>query len=563
MARTISIGVQDFVKVRENNFFFVDKSDFIRQWWESADDITLITRPRRFGKTLNMRMTESFFSPMYKGRDLFDGLNIRQWERYDELRGQVPVVFVSFAGIKTSNVEDMKYRIKYEIFRTYDRLKPCLEGTVLDDADWKIIRSADRDMPDAQAQVAINDLCCILEKAYNVKPIVIIDEYDTPMVEAWMARYWDEASEFMRGFFSSTFKSNPSLGRGLITGITRISKESLFSDLNNLTVVSTTTKKYENCFGFTEEEVFAALDEQGLGSHRQKVKRWYDGYKFGNADSIYNPWSMTYFMDAKGEYDTYWGNTAGTGLLDRLIGRGSADIKNKLEDLLQGKTIKTQLDEQVVFSQIDDSDNAVWSLLLVTGYLTYDRAEAPGEDMDLEYTLRLVNFESFKIFCGLVKGWFARSSGDYGRFIKMMLADDLRSMNDYMQLVVKKSFSFFDVGENAAESFYHAFVLGMVVDLQDTYTVESNKESGFGRYDVCICPKDVNTGLNGYVLEFKLYNPRDDENGLEDTVARALEQINQKGYATEMEQRGMHTDRIRKYGFGFDREKVLIGRETL
>lgn len=562
MARTISIGAQNFAKIRENGYFYVDKTDFIRQWWESGDDVTLITRPRRFGKTLNMSMIQCFCSPAYKDKDLFDGLSIRNWDRYDELRGQVPVISISFAKVKTDNVAGMKQYMKRILSDAYTDYRSIMDRDVYSDEERRRFYTVSEQMDDVTAADSINQLCGFVERAYGVAPIVLVDEYDTPMVEAWMQGYWDEAAVFMRSLFNSTFKTNSSLGRAIITGITRISKESLFSDLNCLNVISTTTKLYETSFGFTEAEVFQALDECGLGEQKQKVRRWYDGYKFGNTESIYNPWSITSFLKNKGEYDAYWGNTAGTGLLDRLIGQGSVGIKSKMEDLMQGKAIKSKLDEQVVFSQLDGNDDAVWSLLLATGYLTYDNVDTVGavDDAPWEYTLRLVNLESRRIFTGLVQGWFARTRGDYGRFIKMMLADDLKSMNDYMRQVVKQSFSFFDSGENAAESFYHAFVLGMVVDLQTEYTVESNKESGYGRYDVCICPKDIKAGLNGYVLEFKLYDPDDDESGLADTVARALAQIECKDYATGLVQRGLPIDRIRSYGFGFNGKEVLIGR---
>lgn len=484
MTGKVAIGLQDFETVRTRNIFYVDKTDFIRQWWDNEDSVTLITRPRRFGKTLNLSMTECFFSNQYAHRaDLFEGLSIWKEERFRELQGTWPVIFLSLAKIKATNYEDMEYAISSILFHAYQKNLVLLEGDCLSENEKEYFNSVKPGMDGKVAVDAIYNLSFYLSRYYGRKVLILLDEYDTPMQEAWLSGYWDEAVRFFRSFFNATFKTNPYLLRGLITGITRISKESIFSDLNNLEVVTTTSEAYAAHFGFTEEEVFQALDNVGLGTEKQGVKEWYDGFTFGSVRDIYNPWSIINFMKQKGEYGAYWADSSGNGLVNSLIKQGSADMKKIMEQLLQGKSFDTEIDEQIVFDQLAQNENAVWSLLLATGYLRVEKVGRRGRLQKKIYTLRLTNMEIESMFAGMVEGWFESTAAEYNEFIKALLRDDVKRMNTFMNKVALNTFSSFDSGKKPSqeaepERFFHGFVLGLVVDLADSYRVRSNRESG-------------------------------------------------------------------------------------
>ena len=526
----VNIGEQRFDRLIEQERFYIDKTNFIKEWWETSSTVTLITRPRRFGKTLNMSMLECFFSIRYAERsDLFEGLSIWEEEKYRQLQGTFPVIFLSFANVKASNYADMEYCITKVISDLYEQNRYLFDKVVLSDNEREYYGSVKPGMDGILAAGAIHSMACFMQRYYKKDVIIILDEYDTPMHEAWINGYWDQAVEFFRKFFNSTFKTNPFLYRGMITGITRISKESIFSDLNNLNVITTTSDEYATAFGFTEEEVFQALDDMGLGAEKQEVKRWYDGFTFGEYTDIYNPWSISSFIAKKGKYDAYWANTSGNGLVNSLIRTGNADLKQTMEMLLQGKSFVTELDEQIVYDQLDDDDNAVWSLLLAAGYLKIVNLEYVGIRKTKTYTLTITNMETLGMFENMVKGWFKGSVRIvYNEFIKAMLNDNVRMMNAFMNKVALNTFSSFDSGnkpseETEPERFYHGFVLGMVVNLADTYKVRSNRESGYGRYDVMLKPLDRSG--KAFIFEFKVLNPYEDEETLEETLANAHYQI--------------------------------------
>ena len=560
----VNIGVQRFDKLREEDSFYIDKTGFIREWWETGSDVTLITRPRRFGKTLNMSMTECFFSNKYADRgDLFEGLDIWNDEKYRQLQGTYPVIFMSFAGIKAGNVTDMRAAVKIAIANVYGEYKEMMRSDKFDGNDRESFEAVNERMEDVKAYTAIHSLCIWLEKYYGRKVIVLLDEYDTPMQEAWLGGYWDVAVRFFRNFLGSTFKTNPYLYKGIITGITRISRESIFSDLNNLDVVTTTSDKYAAAFGFTEEEVFRALDDTGLGREKEGVRQWYDGFTFGKHTDIYNPWSITSFIGADGKYAAYWANTSSNALVNSLIRTGNRETKQTMETLIKGGSFRTMIDEQIVFSQLDGNTDAVWSLLLATGYLKVLGVEVVGERKDMLYTLTITNMETRIMFENMVKGWFKDNAQiPYNDFLKAMLMDDVDSMNEFMNDIALVSFSNFDTAKGASskdapERFYHGFVLGMIVDLSGRYTIKSNRESGFGRYDIMLKPRDKEKDY-AYIIEFKVHKPRK-EKDLEETLANALTQIGERQYEAELVAEGYAPGRIRKYGFAFKGKECLIG----
>ena len=561
MARTVAIGIQDFAKVIEGNYYYVDKTNFIKEWWESGDDATLITRPRRFGKTLNISMLEYFFSNKWASkRELFEGLSIWQEEKYQQLQGTYPVINLSFAGIKENTYEVTKLKI-YDLLRNlYADYEFLLDSDVLSENDKNFMNRVLNAMGDAEATMAIHYLSKFLQQYYHKKVIILLDEYDTPMQEAYVYGFWDELVSFTRSLFNSTFKTNPWLERGIMTGITRVSKESIFSDLNNLEVVTTTSDKYATAFGFTEEEVFRGLDECGLSAEKEKVKQWYDGFIFGEQKDIYNPWSILNFLD-KQKYVTYWANTSSNSLVGKLIQEGNVEIKEALADLLNGEVLTCPIDEQIVYNQLDNNQEAVWSLLLASGYLKVLAKEDEGEVEDeANYDLVLTNLEVKKMFRMMVRSWFAGTKPEYKGFIKAMLEGDTDAMNVYMNRMSLSLFSYFDTGKSPSgqepEKFYHGFVLGLLVDLQKDYNITSNRESGFGRYDVMLEPKNPIKDV-GVIIEFKVINPKR-ENSLEETVVSALQQIEEKKYATALLAKGIPEERIYKYGFAFEGKEVLI-----
>ena len=560
-ARTVAIGVQNFESLIIKNNFYVDKTNFIKEWWESDDAVTLIMRPRRFGKTLNMNMLERFFSNRFKGNSsIFEDLNIWKEEKYRKLQGTYPVIFLSFAGVKATTYEGAKEQILQVLKNVYGMHKYLMESGLLDKSEQEDFKLVGKNMSDSAAALTLHQLCYYLSRYYSKKVIVLLDEYDTPLQEAYVNGYWDELSGFIRDLFNNTFKTNPYLERAVMTGITRVSKESMFSDLNNLAVVTTTSDQYSDAFGFTQEEVSDALAEFGISEMEGNVRNWYDGFTFGNRTDIYNPWSIINFLKAK-KFSAYWANTSSNSLAGKLIREGSRNIKMVMEDLLAGGVLHTKIDEQIVFNRLDNSEAAIWSLLLASGYLKVENYRIDPDMGEEEYELKITNMEVKMMFKSMIRGWFEGCLLEYNDFIKALLLGDLDAMNEYMNEVALQSFSSFDVARNvsskdAPERFYHGFVLGMIVDLSDRYHIISNRESGFGRYDIMLKPLDKTQ--DAIIIEFKVHKPNR-EASLEETVQSALKQIEDKQYDADLLADGIQKDCIHKYGFAFKGKEVLIG----
>ena len=567
MPKVIGIGKQRYDRIIENDGFYIDKTMFIKEWWENQDDVTLITRPRRFGKTLNMDMLKCFFSNEYKDRgDLFEGLDIWKEEKYREIQGTYPVIFLSFAKIKQNTYEDAVAGIKRIICDEIQKYIFLKDWDGLAEEEKTNLKNITYAMDDVTAQEAIASLSNYLSRYYGKNVIILLDEYDTPMQEAYVNGYWEELVSFTRSFFNATFKSNMYLERAIMTGITRVSKESMFSDLNNLVVITTSSKDYATAFGFTEEEVFHALDEYGLSDKKCDVKEWYDGFVFGGIKDIYNPWSIINFLKYK-ELKNYWADTSSNDLISKLIKTGSAGIKETMEKLIDGKTIEKKIDEQIIYNQLEKNENSIWSLLLASGYLKAVSIDVYISDEIVEiYKLAITNNETKSMFRAMIKEWFSEVYSEKKDFLKALILGDVYAMNQYMNDIALETFSSFDVAgrENSRvrpENFYHGFVLGLMVEKRDDYIIKSNKESGFGRYDVMMIPRNVKTGnLPAMILEFKVMNSNK-EKTLEETVSSALAQIEEKKYDTELINAGVKKENIRHYGFAFEGKKVLIGTD--
>ncbi len=565
MGKTISIGAQSFEFIRKNDCFFIDKSDLIREWWDNQDAVTLITRPRRFGKTLNLDMLNCFFSKRYEGRGaLFEGLSIWEDEKYRKLQGSYPVIFLTFADIKGENFEETKLGIKHALAKLYETHKYIKTGKDMGEKELEFFDSVSSRMPDDVAVLALKYLSDYLSRYYGQNVLIFLDEYDTPLQEAYVYGYWKELVEFIRKLFNSTFKTNPYLERAIMTGITRVSKESIFSDLNNLAVITTTSEKYRTQFGFAEEEVFGALDYLGMPDKKDDVKKWYDGFTFGSQKDVYNPWSIINFLEEK-EYKPYWANSSSNSLVGLLIRQGNVETKMTVEDLMKGGCLETEIDEEIIFDQLLKKKGAVWSLLLASGYLKVVERQFSSKTRRFTYRLALTNLEVHMMFENMIQDWFSGEDVPYNNFIKALLLDDVEAMNEFMNEIALVTFSSFDLATSVAkndapERFYHGFVLGLMVELADRYEITSNRESGFGRYDIQLVPRE-RSELDPMIIEFKVRKPLK-ENSLEDTVAAALKQIRDKNYDAVLIGRGFEREQIRHYGFAFDGKQVLIGQET-
>ena len=597
MAKTVSIGNQSFESIRKQDLFYIDKTGFIKEWWDSEDVVTLITRPRRFGKTLNMDMLNCFFSNKFADRDdLFEGLEIWNYDKYRKIQGTYPVIFLSFAAVKGDSFEITKQQIITQIVHLYEEKRFLLGSDVMSESEKIKYEQFVLEPEKFDLSVKLNELSDYLSRYYNKKVIILLDEYDTPMQEAYVNGFWKEIVSFMRSLFNATFKTNPYLERAIMTGITRVSKESIFSDLNNLEVVTTTSRKYETAFGFTEKEVFVSLADYDLDDQKEKVKEWYDGFTFGDKHDIYNPWSIINFLDKK-QFSTYWADTSSNGLVNKLIQTASAEIKELMERLLKMERIEVKFDEQIVFEQLGKSQEAIWSLLVASGYLKIDFVEYRGLLLKPWYHISITNLETISMFANMFAGWFENPDARYSDFVKALLNGNIKEMNYYMNKVALATFSYFDTGKNPSGTsepenlascydckgvanglslndssnlyamtrkssrFYHGFVLGLMVDKREDYIIKSNKESGFGRYDVMMIPRDTeNSNLPGLILEFKVIN-HSMEKSLEETVKSALQQIEEKKYDTELLKAGVKKENIRHYGFAFEGKKVLIGTD--
>ena len=475
--------------------------------------------------------------------------------------GKYPVISISLKGADAANYDEA-YRLMVQIINDeaecFQFLLDSEKLTQIDKMRYETL--IDMEMQPAVLAMSLKKLTTLLEKHYGQKVVVLIDEYDVPLAKAYENNFYDKMVLLLRNLFGNVLKTNSSLAFAVLTGCLRIAKESIFTGLNNFTVYSITDDEFDETFGFTSEEVQEMLSYYGLNSHFEEVKEWYDGFTFGSQRDIYNPWSITNYLKEK-KLLAYWASTSSNDLINRLIQTSKPDVKEFMEELLNEREIVLNFDEQIVFDQLETKENAIWSLMVASGYLKIDKIEYRGILHVPWYHLKITNLETLGMFSEMFVGWFQNTRSNYNAFIKAMLCGNIKEMNAYMNEVALATFSSFDTGSHPSgrtqpERFYHGFVLGLLVELRDQYEVRSNRESGYGRYDVMLIPRQKNQ--LAFVLEFKVYDAQE-ELKLEDTVQSALVQIEEKDYDTELIERGISKSKIRHYGFAFEGKRVLIG----
>lgn len=550
--RLLPLGISDFKRIIDGGYAYVDKSLFIQELVEAGAHVSLIPRMRRFGKTLNLSMLQYFFEKGDKDTSyLFKSLKIWQNEKMKALQGQFPVIFLSLKDIKYSSWEDAFKAFQSLLSNEFRRHRYLLEGNLLDKGEknnYEKILAKDGDQTLMEQSLSFLSKC--LERFHHNKVVLLIDEYDTPAHAAYMGGYYKEAIAFLRNWLSHGLKDNKSLERGVLTGILRIAKETIFSGLNNIITFTLLNNKFYDKFGLLEHEVQQLLAEYGLSNQMEEMKKWYNGYHVGAHAGIYNPWSILNCIYNEGALAPYWVNTSDNALIKELISKGNAELKRDIESLLKGEIVEKEIEEGIVFSNLDNPD-VVWSLLLFSGYLTITEPPVYGRPCKLS----IPNLEVAEVYRTMVLEWFKTTihTHHYQLLLRSLTQGDLETFSQIFQDFLTSSVSLFDMGGDQPEKVYHALVLGMLLGLKDTHEVKSNRESGYGRYDVLIIPKNVKE--LGIIIEFKKVS-KAEQGYLNEAAISALKQISDKNYAQELFDRGI--TRILTLAMAFEGKKVAF-----
>ncbi len=552
------IGVDDFKHIVDNNLFFVDKTLFVRDIIENGSQVILITRPRRFGKTLNMSLLRYFFEKTDSDTSyLFKEYKI--WAQGDEYRkeqGKYPVINITFKGIKTDNWETnfdlIKKNIKSE-FQKHDYLLNSNSLSISEKKDIEKILMDEGSMGDYIKSLEV--LARLLYLHHGQKSIILLDEYDTFLNEAYIHEHWEKAIDFMKAFMNAGFKNNQFLHKGIMTGIFRVARESIFSDMNNLNVCSILSDHFREDFGFTQEEVEGVLKYYNIEENIDNVAQWYDGYVFGKKDRsvIYNPWSIIMYAN-KGILEPYWINTSGNDIIRKLATEGTREIQLSIQKIIEGGVLDNiKINENIIYSQITISENSIWSFMLMSGYLTPVKVEIREDGVYC--ILKAPNKEVYYFFRNMLESWLNETvkGGSTAEMLKALLSGDIDTFNEIFSRTAINVLSYHDVGEDKAESFYHAFVLGMLVHLDREYEIRSNRESGYGRYDVMIIPKDKSK--KGIIMEFKKASQLKGES-IDEALGSALRQIEERKYDMELMEMGI--SEVIKLGIAFKGKMVKM-----
>ena len=541
MKKRIAIGHHDFERIIEEDIYYVDKSFFIQKLIENKNGVFLFPRPRRFGKTLNMMLLRRYFEISETSKaPLFEGLKIKEWEQFDYHLGRYPVIWLSMKDVKDTSWEVSKEKInsliqseylRHEYLRNSEKLTMEMRDFYASIVGLKSSESQQKD--------SILRLCEFLYLHHGVKPILLIDEYDTPINNSYICNFYEECIGFMRLLYSNCLKDNNYVERAVLTGIYRVAKESIFSGLNNLKVSTLIDDEFADCFGFTPEEVHQLLIDTNALDREEDVQRWYNGYIFGKEQVIYNPWSILSFLEnTQRELKPYWVNTSSNDIIKQLIMEGDADVKQEIEVLLGGGTLKKAISEDVVFGNIQETPDALWNFFLFSGYLRLVNKTLVKNKQFGEF--QIPNIEIQTIFEDSILYWFSKSQ-TYNKFnvvLDNLKKGRIKDFSKYFADFIRMTCSYYDFADSEPEKVYHALVLGMMVQLQTEYRITSNRESGYGRYDVMLHPLQPN--LPAFVFEFKKFDAEDEES-IQETLASAMQQMKTNNYATTLQQEG-HTN---------------------
>jgi hypothetical protein len=549
--KKLAIGVDDFKRLREAGAYFVDKSLFIEAVIEDVSDVLLFPRPRRFGKTLNMSMLHYFLTNKNteENRRLFDGLAITKSPVFEQYFGQFPVVSLSFKSCKGKTYEEVYTSIITIIGKTFQEYEYILEKDVLSKTEVEeYISIKNKTANKTLVNFSLLNLSEYLHRHYQKKVFILIDEYDTPIHEAYLNGFYMQAIDFLRTLLGNTLKGNQHLQKGVLTGILRVSKESMFSDLNNVKVYSVLTEKFNTWFGFTQKETDQLLDDFGLKDSGNQVKNWYNGYYFGN-EEIYNPWSILGFVDTNGKLQPYWLSTSANALVHSLIKDSDKTVKKDIEDALNNTPVYSAIDENIAFNFLKNSREHILSFLVQTGYLKARYHDFVGSDRI--YQIEIPNIELSKIYYTVIETWFNESVGskDLENMLKALISGDIELFEDILNVFVVNYLSFYQTSKDHIEKVYHAFVLGMLITLKDSYHIESERESGYGRVDILMTPK--NKTQPGIIIEMKKIRPRETT---ETAIIAALKQIEERQYETALRRQGCTN--IMKVAVTFDGKRV-------
>ena len=547
----IGIGTSDFKKMRVQDFYYIDKTMYIKDIIDNKSEVLLVTRPRRFGKTLNMSMLKYFFDIKQKdSEELFEGLKImNQDEKYTSKLGAYPVIYLTLKDAGLMNYEYMIMQMKTIMMDMFYEHRYVLDSDKISTGEKNIFtRILNAEATDIDLVNSLKVLSKMLYIYYDKPVIVLIDEYDVPIQSAYINDYYDEAINFLKTFYGATFKDNPYLEKTVLTGVSRVAKESIFSGANNFVVYTIMDNEFADDFGITEEEMDKVIEDFQIEDQKEEIRKWYDGYKIGDIEGIYNPWSILNYLN-KRELMPYWVNTSSNDLIKMTL-KNSTTVKEQIERLLNDEAVEVNINLETVIVGIEDQEENIWGLMLQTGYLKIEETVSLTEGI---YKVKIPNLEIKELFRGIVRDWF--NNKVIGNNLKSILKDlvqlNLIEFEKKFKVLVKEMFSYMDVGENTAENFYHAFVLGMLVGLKDSYYVNSNRESGFGRYDIMLEPKEKNG--NSFIMEFKVMEDME-EKTLEDTIENAKKQIEEKGYEENLRERGF--THITKMVYAFHGKQV-------
>jgi hypothetical protein len=556
MTRKLPIGISDFKKIIEGDYAYADKTLLVQELMEKGAESLLIPRMRRFGKTLNLSMLRYFFEKTAEDNShLFKNLNIWKLEKYRDMQGKFPVVFITLKDVKCDSWTEAGRLFREVMASEYERHRYLLEGDTLSSQEKeKYLKIMGQESDQSLLECSLILLTGWLHRYHKTRAVLLIDEYDTPVHAAYMGKYYLPMIHFLRNWLSAGLKDNIHLEKGVLTGVLRIAKESLFSGLNNVSTFTILNESFQDKFGLLEHEVKQLLEEYDLSSKLPEIRQWYNGYRIGSCTGIYNPWSVLKCIESNGATAAYWVNTSDNALMKELIAQGADDLKADVEELLRGKTVKKHIEEKIVFPDLEKSSEAVWSLLLFSGYLTIDATPSYG----IPCELRIPNTEVEALYRSMILEWFNTTMREnkYRMFLQSLATGDVETFSEIFQEFMLSSASMFDVTSNDSEKIYHAVVLGMMIGLKDTHEVKSNRESGLGRYDVMLIPK--NPKELGVIMEFKKVS-QFKKVSLEEAVTAAMKQIEDKRYAQELQSRGIH--RILSMGFAFEGKNVLIAHK--